>query len=408
MNYPAEVQQVLVKYGVLMPDGSPGCVFNKRVNCGVLMDSKVVERLVGVDTTPDNEWLDWIFFQAGGGAKAQTETARVQARLKDKFFTTHTKGNEKLGIAAASQDQVEAMWAKQGKALMASLAVLGEPFLREHVYSGCFGYYRNWPGRANIYPEVVATVKAWLEIKPRVIEMNRKNPDSAIDISPHAYGTVESLRKAVGNFGRAVYAGEIEYIGKPEHDDLVYSDQNLKVMIPATWATAVKYGFSSHDISNPERYKAALKYDGTPGPWQSRTQQSLWSIWIFDVPMPVAKDKTSMYDHLLLEIPIADALASSFDENYDFIARTGETIDLHKLKQLVRDEVTRPDVENTHDPIVQGARTIRTDAEANAIIASIESAYEALLEWLKHDTASKLKRIIRNPFRDVDFNSELR
>ena len=85
---------ILKKYRIMKPDGSinnvpltqPLTAGGPPPGPGPLMAPDAYNRLLRADTTEDKRWLDWIFFQAGGGEKAKTATADALKQIRERFI----------------------------------------------------------------------------------------------------------------------------------------------------------------------------------------------------------------------------------------------------------------------------------------------------------------------------------
>ena len=94
MPYSDKEKAVLQKYRILNADGSPRtCNITEPLHAGgkpegpgPIMAQNVINRLLKADTTKDRRWLDWIFYQAGGGDLAKEASEEALQRLKDMFL----------------------------------------------------------------------------------------------------------------------------------------------------------------------------------------------------------------------------------------------------------------------------------------------------------------------------------
>ena len=64
----------------------------KPLGEGPIMDPDVIDKLLKADHSPDKHWLDWIFFQAGGGEKAQQMREAALQQIKDRFIDERANG----------------------------------------------------------------------------------------------------------------------------------------------------------------------------------------------------------------------------------------------------------------------------------------------------------------------------
>src|ERR1041384_5281155 len=106
MPYNERELAVLRKYEILwpagrrLPDGTVLAAEGERMcyvrdgeshsTYGPLIEPEVIQRIIAADTTPDQKWLDWLFYQCGGGDKSVKERDKAILHIKDKYIEERT------------------------------------------------------------------------------------------------------------------------------------------------------------------------------------------------------------------------------------------------------------------------------------------------------------------------------
>ena len=149
-----------------------------------------------------------------------------------------------------------------------------------------FGYFRNWPGRHNVYQKVVDSVTkftALLKDKKTVAEWNRLTPNNKLltDLGA-AFWTAEGKPKfkdvdalvefiggIKGTLARRRAEGNIVTVGKnpPEAgggyrtgpDEVLYEDDVVKMYVPLTAAASLKKGYNDWCVSNRTRWETYFR-----------------------------------------------------------------------------------------------------------------------------------------------------
>jgi len=164
-----------------------------------------------------------------------------------------------------------------------------------------FGYYREWPGRDNVYQKVVDGVTKWLAIindKKLLSSYNKLNPQEPFQISlwdqgKPRYQTAEDLLNVVSqfkaSFARRKAEKNIQFIGKsPEGtyskgpNEVLYKDELMTVYIPATAAASMKTGFPNWCVSNKSRWEDYFKTRSKDSLlWGSYSMRGPFVFWHF-------------------------------------------------------------------------------------------------------------------------------
>jgi hypothetical protein len=410
-SLPPEIQAVLRKYRIIgpvkQPDGSvtegwtqsrisatEGSSDGRPLGDGPLLDPSVISRFLSADKTPNKVWLDWMLFHAGGGKEGMKRSEHLLQKSKALFIEERVKGFTENGrtYPPRPRQEVERLWTANEAKFKADLAV-GDQDLAQPPRS-IFGYYRHWPGKGRIYEKVALAVQHFQKIETKAKQMNKfmaaqGQDDRMIGLTPKDYPSVESLEQATKQVLQF-------HDSKKARDDVriqtVYDDDHLTVIVPLTYAAAVKYGWDSWSWANRKSFEDALRGSGSSwqNAWQNTTgrDQSVFVYIHFKVPMPpwVAYANNEFRRHeldsLALVIP-ADKLANFNEDSvklYDTENRANLT--LGGIKKQIRDEPKRVyDPEQEENPVHTGPPVYGNDQEAEEVVRHLEAALDALKHW---------------------------
>lgn len=415
-SLPPEVQAVLRKYRIIGPvkqadgqvaegwtqaniDSTDGSKDGRTpLGPGPMLDPNVIARFLAADKTPNKIWLDWMLFHAGGGKEGQKRSEHLLQKSHALFIEERVKGyTENVGGRTVvhppqPRAQVEALWKRLEPKFRNDLAV-GDQDLAAPPRS-IFGYYRHWPGKGRIYERVATTVNTFQKLEAKAKAMNKVltqqgDTEHIIGFAPKNYSTVDELEAAIRHINQF-------HASKNARSDVrvatVYDDDYLTILVPLTYAAAVRYGWDSWAWSNRKGFEDALRGGSNQwnNPWKNTTgnQQSVFVYIHFKVPMPpwVAYSENEFRRHeldtLTMVIP-ANQLAN-FNEDtiklYDTDNRANLT--LGKIKQQINAEVTRKyDPENEENPVHTGPNVFANQEEANAVIQHLDAGLHALKKW---------------------------
>lgn len=415
MPYNERELAVLRKYEILWPagrrspDGTVMAAEGPRQcyvegDYGPLMAPEVVQRLIDADTTPDQKWLDWIFFQAGGGEKAVKERGKALSFIKNKYLSERTGGFQHpethAYVQPISQEKAEARWAKAEPHFLQALTVGGQDEVNK---LDVFGYNRNWPGKQRRYEYTVASLTNFLAAYPKLVRMNKemlRAGKETLPTEPTEIATFmdmdEVVKKVNYYFRTKEMRTDFQTSAHPARDDgLIFSDDYITAMSPLTWATAVKYGYSSWAWANPDTFDRVLSkpshdYENV---WMSQLQRGHVYVYLtFNVPVPgwiSAKHQVAThygFTNLALELEQANmADLGNMDDLAVWDEENRHTLTVGQVKDAIRAEVTR-DTDPANDPnpdqpIKQGGRVVQSPEEAEEIIQHLDAALRAVAEW---------------------------
>lgn len=401
MPFTPQAQQVLTKYRILQPDGTLRLVrYKDEPEPAPLMLLETVERLVAIDTTPDQHWLDWIFFQAGGGHDAVRARERAFERIHTRFFEerrhgfTHPETHEY--VAPMSEEVIEQRWARREAAFHDLLDVVDGDKIE--MFDGTFGYERDWPGYRGIYDKVEKALTVFLNLLPQAEEVGAAAPDD-----PNEYRGLGELQRASRKMGRAVASKDVRYSGHPSRqDNLIYDDDYLTVMAPLTYATSVRYGHANWDISDPEKFQQLIgSNEARNYEWRDYTKTVVPVFINFKVPMPSRVTRTlksvsqPSLTNLVLELH-RDHLRDLGHPNDWMVMDEGkQKMSIGDLKGAILLEPTKP--EDPPEEVFATPPKIKSRREANDIIQHLDAALKAVAEWAAQFDASQ---VVSNAFGD--------
>jgi hypothetical protein len=409
-SLPPQVQAVLRKYRIIGPvkqaDGSTTEGWTqaridstddagKPLGDGPLINPNVIARFLAADKTPNKMWLDWMLFNAGGGKEGQKRSEHLINKSHALFIEERVKGytDQVTGVyyPPRPRSEVERLWKTLEPKFRQDMAV-GDQDLASPPRS-IFGYYRNWPGKGRIYEKVATTVNTFQKLETKAKQMNKAiskqgDKDGLISFSPKDYPTVEALEQVIQQINQF-------HASKHARSDIrvatVYDDDYLTVLVPLTYAAAVRYGWDSWTWANRKGFEDALRSGASRGnPWQNTTgaRESVFVYIHFKVPMPpwVAYSDNEFRRHeldsLSLVIPANELANFNEDTVKLFDTDNRANITLGKIKQQIRDEPKRqynPDEEET--PVHTGPSVYKDEQEAEQVVQHLDAALSALKHW---------------------------
>lgn len=410
-SLPPEVQDVLRKYRIISPVRQPdgtvaegwtqtrinsteGSSDGRPLGDGPLLHPSVISRLLEADKTPNKVWLDWMLFHSGGGKEGQKRSEHLLQKSKALFIEERVKGYTENGVTYPPRPrrEVERLWDANEAKFRADLAV-GDQDLAGPPRS-IFGYYRNWPGKGRIYERVAIAVRNFQKYETKIKQMNKfmlqqGQEDRVIGMRPRDYASVEALESAVKQVQQF-------FASKAAREDVriatVYDDDFLTVIVPLTYAAAVKYGWDSWSWANRKSFEDALRGSGASwqNAWVNTTgrDQSVFVYIHFKVPMPpwVAYANNEFRRHELdsLALVIPASQIANFNEDtvklYDTENRANLT--LGGIKKQIMDEPKRVyDPDEEENPVHTGPPVYQSDDEAAEVVQHLEAGLEALKSW---------------------------
>jgi len=401
MPYSEPEVAVLKKYRIMNPDGSLRSVeLRQPTNAGgavpgpgPLVAPDAVNRLLKADTTPDKHWLDWIFFQAGGGQKAKEATADALRQIRDRFVDERVNGwtHPESGKyqPPVPREQAEQRWAAAEPKFRDVLAVCDQDAVKR---LRTFGFFRDWPGNANIYQNVVAAATSYLKFFPKLQTMNKEIVRDGGEPLPETPDSVPTWER-MGEVAKKV---ERYFASKKARTDIreqtIYDDDVLTALAPLTYAAAVKYGYDLWPWASRKGFDAVLA--GESGDWRFRDEWkgrtgkgSVFVYLTFKVPVPAwvarregnweLKDLTD----LALELDKENSKGNS-DAWVVFDQENRNTLTIAQVKAMILAEPKRVDPTDDESPIKRGANVYKDDTEAQQVVASLDHALRSIKKWI--------------------------
>jgi hypothetical protein len=412
-SLPPEVQAVMRKYRIIGPvkaadgsvtegwtqvriDSTDGSPDGKPLGVGPLLARNVVARLIAADKTPNKMWLDWMLFQAGGGKEGQKRSEHLIQKSKALFFEERVGGFTENGVTypARSRAEVERLWRANEAKFLVDLTV-GDQDLASPPRS-IFGFYRHWPGKGRVYERVAVAVNTFLKLQAKAKQLNKIMSDNGmtdkmVSLKPKDYPTIESLEQANRNIH------QFHASAKARTDiqvQTVYDDDYLTVLVPLTYAAAVKYGFDEWAFSNQRSFEDDLK-NGKSRTWNG---EDVFVYVDFKVPMPpwmgqVKNGTASRHelDRLALVIPFDEIANLNVDTVKMYDTESRSILTLAALKQQILSEPKRVyDPEQEEFPEHLGAPVFKDEQEAQQVVQHLDAGLSALKNWGRSFDMSKI------------------
>jgi len=406
MSYSEPEVAVLKKYRIMNPDGSlrtvelrqPTQAGGNAPGPGPLVAPDAVNRLVKADITPDKRWLDWIFFQAGGGQKAKEATADALRQIRDRFVAERTDGwtYPETGKyqPPVPREQAEQRWVAAEPKFRDVLAVCDQDAVKR---LRTFGFFRDWPGNANIYQDVVGAVNSYLKFYTKLQTMNKEIARDGGEPLPETPDQIPTWER-MGEIAKKV---ERYFTSKKARTDIreetIYDDDVITALAPLTYAAAVKYGYDMWPWASRKGFEATLAGETTDwrfrDEWKGRTQKGSVFVYLtFKVPVPAwvarregnweLKDLTD----LALELD-KENVKGTPDSWVVFDQENRNSLSIAQVKAMILAEPKRVDPTDDESPIKRGANVYKDDTEAQRVVASIDHATRAIKKWItKFDT----------------------
>lgn len=403
---------ILKKYRILKPDGSinnvpltqPLTAGGPPPGLGPLMAPDAYNRLLRADTTEDKRWLDWIFFQAGGGEKAKTATSDNLKQIRERFIDERANGWTRPDtgehVPPVPRPQAEARWAAAEPQFRAVLAVCDQDAVRK-LHS--FGYFREWPGNANIYQNVVEAVNKYLGLYQKLQEMNKevaRDGGEPLPESPEAIPTWERMKEVAAKVERYLASKKARTDVRIADNKPIYDDDIVTAVAPLTYAAAVRYGYDQWPWASRSGFDTTL--DGTApsfrsrDPWKEVVGDGKVMVYLtFKAPTPawVARrdGNWEVKDLRDLALQLSDGISAHPDQWKVYDQENRNTLTIAQVKAMITAEPTRVDPQDDETPFSRGNNAYSTPEEAQAVVASLDRAVKAIQKWYKTFDATSIK-----------------
>ena len=380
---------------------------------GPIIAPDALAKLIAADKTPDQHWLDWIFFQAGGGEKADKMREAALPQIRDRFIEERANGfshpDTHEFIEALGRKEAEARWKATEPRFIDLLKVSDQDVV---MRLNTFGYFRMWPGMDRVYENVVNAVERFQKLYPLVLKMNKETarenvpPVPSVPEDIKTWDEMNKISDKVERYFASKKAREdIRLSGHPKRtDDLIYDDDYVTVVAPLTWAAAVRYGYQGWAWANRETFDEVLSADGNDfrNEWKKSTERGKAYVYItFNVPVPGwVTRKQGEFEHyeltsLALELDTANLRNLDNPDSLEvYDEENRHVLTIEDVKSMIRAEPTRQDPQDDDLPefATRGPNVYKTPEEAKAVITHLDAALQAIVEWAKAFNPKTIKQ----------------
>ena len=378
---------------------------------GPLLNPDAIDKLLSADTTPDKKWLDWIFFQAGGGEKSQQMREAALQQIKDRFIDERVNGFQHPDtheyVPQVSRQDAETRWADAEAKFKDILKVCDQDSVTK---LNTFGFFRQWPGNNRIYENVVAALTRYLKFYKKVLQMNKevaREGGAPSATEPEEIKTWEEMNKISNRveryFASKIARDDIRLSGHPTRkDNLIYDDDYVTVLVPLTWAAAVRYGYPGWAWANRETFDDVLSNDGNDfrNEWKKSTSRGGVYVYItFNSPVPIwvsrAGNTFRQYELTNLALELNNDALKKLGNVYALRVWDEEnrnSLTIGDVKQMIRAEPTRKDPQDEEIPVTRGRNVYSTAEEAEEVVRHLDAALAAVVEWAKSFDAATIKQ----------------
>lgn len=383
MNADGTVRQVDLRQPLRPGDQPPGP--------GPLISPDALNKLLKADTTPDKRWLDWIFFQAGGGQQAKEATADALRQIRDRFIDERSNGwtHPETGKyqPPVPREQAEQRWVAAESKFREVLAVCDQDAVKR---LRTFGYFRDMPGNANRYTSVIDAMQKYLRMYDKLKKMNKevlRTGGEQMAETPDKIPTWDVMAEIAKKVEKYFASKKARTDIRIADDQPIYEDDNITAIIPLTYAAAVHHGYDLWPWANRKGFEQVLT--GDAGDWRHRDewkQRSARSIFVylrFKALVPAwvtrrdgnweVKDLTD----LALELDKDNTRANS-DDWVVYDQENRNTLTIGQVKAMILAEPTRNDPTDDESPIKRGGNVYKDESEAKAVVLSLDKAIKAI------------------------------
>ena len=429
-NYDPKEMEVLKKYRIILPAGYEVRVGGRRVlaadeirtsvlkspqdsplGMGPIMEPEVIDKLLQADLSPDKHWLDWIFFQAGGGERAVERGGAALQQIKDRFIDERANGFEnpttREFLPKVDQAEAERRWETALPKFKDLLKVCDQDSVSR---LNTFGYFRKWPGHNRIYENVVAAVLRFQKLEKKVLRMNKEmEREGAPEVpsTPQDIKTWEEMNKISDKteryFASKVARDDKRLSGHPARKDhQIYDDDYLSIRAPLTWAAAVHFGYPGWSWANREAFDEVLSTEGSDyrNEWKTLTSKGNVYVYItFKAPVPIW---VSRYESTFKRFQLTNLAVQLTANNMQNLTDTDSlevwdeenrhSLTIRDVKDMILAEPTRQDPPDEEIPLKRGANAYATPEEAQAVVAHLDAGLAAMVEWAQTFDPATIKQ----------------
>lgn len=258
------IKDVIEKYGLRDSTSVRGV-------SGQKMDEDCIQAFVEGDPSGTGKYLDWMFFQAGGGKekydKSLTQWEKgdhgeqpIRDTLRKNYIEEAVAGykNEKGEyVPPVTEDEATRKWEEKDEQRFRNYHIYGD---EEYTLTG-FGFARSWPGNNALYEQIVQAVQRFHRYQAKL-----KSMEKSTDLSVSNYPNLRNLLEALA---------DITFLEIKDHldHDVVFEDENLIVVCPYNIGSSMKFGHIKWCSANESMFKQAVAGAG-PNRWKEYAKDS--------------------------------------------------------------------------------------------------------------------------------------
>lgn len=285
-------KELIEKYGLRDQCSVRGVVGQK-------MDEKCIQKFIQADPSGNCKYLDWMFFQAGGGnerfqksvmqwEKGDYGEQPVSATLRSLYIKDCVNGytgDHGEHIPPVSPEVAADQWDAEACAIYRNQHIYGD---EDYVLTG-FGFYRSWPGNNNLYGHIADAVRRFHRYRQKL-----KSTGKSTDLNTRNYPDLKDLQSALADITL------LEIKDKLDHD-IVFEDENLVVICPYTVGSSMKFGHQKWCTANESMFKAAISGEG-PNRWKEYAKDS--ALYYCQFKRFLGKSVPGLYQDTVSQIAI--------------------------------------------------------------------------------------------------------
>lgn len=230
-----------------------------------------------LQAAPDSEWFDWFLAQLCGGEDAQTRGQAAKGRKEAYIiFKLTNEGDASRKLGPMDKKKAEAHYAKYFSDEVESYFALGDADFIAHCKGGVWGIWpwlddKNPPSAAGARSTVRPFDKRQMSNKEAIEYMGRftavmetlpsynasAGDEEKVGERPEAEYDLDWLKKAVESV--EFFIGTQSAVKDVANLDVWYTDDNVDVIVPYSYATAVMYGFDKWSFANQGLFHKAMR-----------------------------------------------------------------------------------------------------------------------------------------------------
>lgn len=376
---------------------------DKPLGYGPKVHPDVLKKLIALDTTEGQIWLEWIFHQAAGGDRARESSLRAMEQMKQRFLDERLHGYQHAKtrevFPPVNKTEAERRWAAVEQRF-AEVLVSADQDAVEKL--GVWGFFREWPGNQGIYQKVSEVFTVWMDLQPNLALMNQeraRNSEAIMASKPSEITDIEqmeSLCKKIVRYFASLEARKDVRLASYNGNDWIYNDDTLIVLCPLTYATSVRYGCDGWSFANRDAFERLLMDENNFNDnWGSATKKGAFYAFVrFKCPVPrwVGRKNNQFQVYELTNLAVELGKQKAGCKGWSFVDEEGQSKSYEAVKALLRQEVTRPeDAADQEMPVKRGPNVYTTAEEAERIVAAFSKAMQAVEVWANTFDVKRVK-----------------